>query len=285
MAGGEGGQEERGGGKGGEEEPEERTDGWMTTYSDMVTLLMTFFVLMFAISNVDNQKAMLFFAGMSRDGLSTTQFEQIVEMFNPGDDPGAVFLPYGSWDDDEDGGSPDSGEEGNEELTDLYEVMLIFLETTGLGVHIQLQFDGEFLLMTLANDILFDLGRANIRPEMAYVGSRIAELIAGTHNPDNPFDIVVSGHTDDWPINTVEFPSNWHVSVARAVNFMSVLLHESGIDPQYFQARGMGEYHPIDTNETYEGRQRNRRVEVKVTTARSAAGISPGGVPSGATYS
>jgi len=263
------------GGKGGESEPEERTDGWMTTYADMVTLLMTFFVLMFAISNVDNQKAMLFFAGLSRDGLSTQQFDQIVGMFNPGDDPGAIHVPdVGMWEDpwldDETRWDEEAGfEEGHEELTFLYQMLIGHIEDAGLTEHMQLQFDGEFLLITLANEILFDLGRAEVRPEMRYVGNLIAELLVATHNPENPFDIVVSGHTDDWPINTVEFPSNWHVSVRRAVNFMDILLHGSGIDPQYFQARGMGEYHPIDTNETYEGRQRNRRVEVKITTPRT----------------
>jgi len=279
MAGGDDRQDDRGSGKGGEEEPEERTDGWMTTYSDMVTLLMTFFVLMFAISNVDNQKAMLFFAGMSRDGLSATQFQEIVDMFNPGDDPGQIYIPEGgqwasTWDDEEDPEFGDEGNdeegEGNEELQDLYNVLHNFIVIGGLSEHMNLHITGEYLLITLANEVLFDLGRAEIRPEMRYIGTRIAELISGTHNPQNPFEIVVAGHTDDWPIATAEFPSNWHLSSRRALNFLSILIEGRGdIDPAYFSSRGLGEYHPIATNETVEGRQANRRVEVMVALPRA----------------
>jgi len=261
LAKDEGGGESRSGGGG--EEPEERTDGWMTTYADMVTLLMTFFVLMFAISNVDQQKAMLFFAGLSADGLSTAQFEQIVEMFNPGEDPNEVYFPTPTPKPDEGG---DDG--SNAELMALYDMIGAYIDDEGMGDDIKLDFNGDFLLLTLRNDILFESGRANILPEMRYIGERLAELIAGTHNPQNPFEIVVTGHTDNVPINTVEFPSNWHVSVRRAVNFADILIEESGIDPYYFQARGASEFHPIDTNDTSEGRQRNRRVEVMVTVHR-----------------
>ena len=68
---------------GGGEEPEERTDGWMTSYADMVTLLMTFFVLMFALSNADTEKATLFMAALSRDGLTAEQFMDIQDRFDP----------------------------------------------------------------------------------------------------------------------------------------------------------------------------------------------------------
>ncbi|MCL2227090.1 MAG: OmpA family protein [Oscillospiraceae bacterium] len=265
---GEDGQEGRGGGKGGDEEQEERTDGWMTTYSDMVTLLMTFFVLMFALSNVDNQRVMLFFAGMSRDGLSAQEFDRIVDMFNPGDDPD-IFIPEpGEWDDDEPEDLPEFGDFDNPELRSLYSAMVTYIGLAGIGDHIHLVFNGDFLLMTLRNDILFNSGQAIVLPEMRYIATVIAELLSGTHNPDNPFEIVVTGHTDNVPINTFEFPSNWHLSVRRAVSFINILIDESGIDPFFFQARGASEYRPIATNETSEGRALNRRVEVMVTIPR-----------------
>ena len=264
MAKDEGGGENRSSGGGGEE-PEERTDGWMTTYADMVTLLMTFFVLMFAISNVDAKKAMLFFAGLSADGLSTAQFEQITEMFNPGDDPDEWYYPAPT-----PTKAPNKdGEGSNPELVALYDMMGTYIDEAGISSDIQLEFNGEFLLMTLRNDILFESGRAVVLPEMRYIAEVIARLLAGTHNPDNPFEIVVTGHTDNVPIHTAEFPSNWHVSVRRAVNFAEILITESGIDPYYFQARGASEFHPIDTNATAEGRQKNRRVEVMVTLLRA----------------
>ncbi|MCL2391426.1 MAG: OmpA family protein [Oscillospiraceae bacterium] len=270
MPGGDNRQDERGSGRVGEDEQEERTDGWMTTYADMVTLLMTFFVLMFAISNVDNQKAMLFFAGMSRDGLSATQFHQIVEMFNPGDDPGQIYIPVGGeWDTMRDERYVDDPEfVRNPEMNNLFERMISYIEESGLTEQINLIFDGEYLLVTLANDILFETGNAEVLPEMRYIAEAIARVLAGTHNPDNPFDIVVTGHTDNVPINTPQYPSNWDVSAARSLNFMRILLFESGIDPSFFASRGLGEYHPIASNDTAEGRRLNRRVEVQITIAR-----------------
>jgi len=82
---------------GGEQEEEARTDGWMTTYSDMVTLLLTFFVLMFALSNVDNERVEMFFAALSRDGLSAEQFMEIQARHDIDFSDGSEwdeFLPY-----------------------------------------------------------------------------------------------------------------------------------------------------------------------------------------------
>jgi len=251
-----------GGGRGGEEEPEERTDGWMTTYADMVTLLMTFFVLMFAISNVDQQKAMLFFAGLTRDGLSMAQYEEIINRFgiDSTDDPDATLLP-----------SPDPGDIGNPELEALYGMFKAYVDSEGLGDVIEVVFNGDFLLLTLSSDILFDSASAVVKPEMREIGVRLAEMLRDLHNAEKPFEIVVAGHTDNVPINTVRYPSNWHVSVDRAVNFLEILIKESELDPSFFYARGCGEERPVETNDTPEGRQANRRVEVMISLEREDA--------------
>ena len=76
--------------------------------------------------------------------------------------------------------------------------------------------------------------------------------------------ITVSGHTDNVPINTREFPSNWELSSQRAVNFMRYLIADNSLKPERFSAIGYGEYRPIMTNETPEGRSKNRRVEVLI---------------------
>ena len=258
-------QDDRGGSSSssGGEEPEERTDGWMTTYADMVTLLMTFFVLMFAISNVDQQKAMLFFAGLTKDGLSIEQYERIVERFGPQseDDPLGDSIPTPE---------PPSAL-GNQELEALYGMFRAYVETEGLGDVIDVVFNGDFLLLTLSSDILFDSASAVVKPEMREIGVKLAEMLRDLHNEDKPFEIVVAGHTDNVPINTVRYPSNWHVSVDRAVNFLEILIKESGLDPSYFYARGCGEERPIATNDTAEGRQANRRVEVMISLEREDA--------------
>jgi chemotaxis protein MotB len=256
-------QEGRSGG-GGEAEEEERTDGWMATYADMVTLLMTFFVLMFAISNVDQQKGMLFFGGLSRGGLSAEEFQDIVRQFSDelGDDPDVINFPRPG-----EGG----GGAGNSELDQLSGLIDGFIEAEGLGGVISTSFNGEFLLLTLRSDIWFESASAVVRPEMRDIGLVLADMLAQLHNPDSPFEVVVAGHTDNLPINTVRYPSNWHVSVDRALNFLDILITESGLDPGFFYARGCGEHRPIADNDTPEGRQMNRRVEVMISLLREDA--------------
>jgi len=254
-------------GRGGGEEPEERTDLWMATYADMVTLLMTFFVLMFAISNVDASKASLLFAALSRDGLTAEQFMELQPDFLPEDDyerfP-SISSPSPSPPDSTDPGSYF----GNEELEALASLIDEYIFENGLGDRISLTFDGDFLLLTLANDIWFVSGSADITPRMREIAAELAQLLASTFSATNPFEIVVEGHTDNRPINTTRYPSNWHVSKDRATNFLEILYLESGIDPAYFSAKACGEFRPIASNDTPEGRQMNRRVEIKISLER-----------------
>jgi len=251
---------------GGDDEPEERTDGWMATYADMVTLLMTFFVLMFALSNVDNERAQMFLFAMSREGLSVEQFMEIREKYNIEDpsDEWDIAFPYPP--DNESGDKSDQG--GNAALEALAKAIGGYIDKEGLGESLDLVFNGEFLLLTLKNDIWFESGRAEITMEMRDSASVLAELLAATFTADDPFEIIVAGHTDNVPIHTPQYPSNWHVSKDRATNFLEVLISESKLDPGYFYARACGEYRPIADNNTEEGRQRNRRVEVMISLAR-----------------
>jgi len=257
-------QAERSSSNAAEAEPEERTDGWMATYADMVTLLMTFFVLMFAISNVDNAKAEMFFKAISKEGLSAEEFIKIQDKWDDSkEDPDAGRFPTpgaSNGDDDNPVGNPD--------LDRLFNLIDEYISQNGLGDRLSLQFNGEYLMLTLANDILFESGRAQITPELRESVAVVASLLAQTFNDEKPFEIVVAGHTDNRPINTVQYPSNWHLSKDRAVNFLELLIDDSGLDPFYFYARACGEERPIASNDTAEGRQKNRRVEVMISLAK-----------------
>ena len=259
-------QEDRGSGKAEEAEEEEKTDGWLTTYSDMVTLLLTFFVLMFALSNVDQQKAMLLFAGFSREGLSAEKFAEINALFAPSDDAeeGGLLPPLPTPDPFAD---PDGGL-ANPELDELAAMIDAYIFENSLGDTIALVYNGEYLLLTLANDFWFESGSAEISEEIRESALVLGQLIFDNFSYEKPFEVIVAGHTDNVPINTVRFPSNWHVSVARAVNLLEVLLENTGLEGAYFMARGCGEERPIDDNETAEGRQRNRRAEIYISMAR-----------------
>lgn len=252
---------------GGEAEQEERTDGWMTTYSDMVTLLLTFFVLMFALSNIDNERVEMFLFAMSRDGLTAEQFMEIRERFEIDETDGSEWdemMPY-----------PPPGQhdewtiesEGHRALRALAGQISDYVEREGLGDDVLVTFSGDALLLTLANDILFAPGRADITEEMATSADIIGRLLAEHFNPRDPFEIVVAGHTDNVPQDSPEFPSNWHLSNGRAMAVLTLLLESSGIPSPYFYMRGCGEYRPIASNDTAEGRRQNRRVEIMISLA------------------
>jgi len=232
----------------------------------MVTLLMTFFVLMFALSNVDNERAQLFLFAMSREGLTAEQFLEIRDRYNVDDpsDEWDIAFPYP----DDESNEPSKDQGGNKALEALAHAIGGYIDTEGLGESLELVFNGEFLLLTLKNDIWFESGEAAITAEMRDSANVLAELLAATFTDKDPFEIIVAGHTDNVPINTPRYPSNWHVSKDRATNFLEVLISVSGLDPGYFYARACGEYRPIADNDTPEGRQRNRRVEVMISLAR-----------------
>jgi len=260
---------------GGEGEQEERTDGWMATYADMVTLLLTFFVLMFALSNVDNEKAEMFLFAMSRDGLTLEQFLDIrqrydeLDEFSGGEWDDHFFAPTDGWDEV---GEDDEGEDGPSEgeiaLKDLADAIQNWIDGEGLGDEIGIVFNGDFLMLTLSSDIVFNPGRAVVLPEMRERAAVIAELLSVNFTVSDPFEIVVVGHTDNVPQHSTQYPSNWHLSAARALNFSEIIIEESGIEPWHFTQRACGEYRPIRPNDTPEGRQANRRVEVMITRAK-----------------
>jgi len=260
------GNERAGGGDG---EQEERTDGWMATYADMVTLLLTFFVLMFALSNVDNEKAELFLFAMSRDGITAEQFMEITERYSLDELDGSEWddlfpAPKPGEDEDED---PDGGA-AREALKDLYDAINLYIDGEGIGDELTVAFNGDFLMLTLSNDVWFDPGRADINPNMMSRAIVIGELLQANFLVAEPFEIVVAGHTDNVPMtNVTMFPTNWHLSNARATNFLELLIEASHLEPWHFYTRSCGEYKPIAPNDTPEGRQANRRVEVMIQRA------------------
>ena len=257
---------------GGDAEQEERTDGWMATYADMVTLLLTFFVLMFALSNVDNEKAELFLFAMSRDGITAEQFWEIRDRYDFDDRDGSewddMFPTPGRTDDE---GNEDEGESAAEKaLGDLADAIEAYIAAEGLENELAVTFNGDFLMLTLSNDVWFDSGSAEVSLEMRERATVIGELLAANFLAAEPFEIVVAGHTDNVPIGAGllhRFPTNWHLSNARATNFLEMLIESSALQPYHFYTRSCGEYRPIRPNDTPEGRQANRRVEVMITRA------------------
>ena len=115
------------------------------------------------------------------------------------------------------------------------------------------------LVITMANDILFDSGKAKIKSSAHSALKKIASVLNNTV-PDR--DVGVEGHTDNVPIKRSGWKSNWELSTARATSVLHYLVDKCGLNPKKLSAIGYGEYRPIASNDTEEGRQKNRRVEV-----------------------
>lgn len=234
-------------------------ESWLIPYADILTLLLALFIVLFAASEVDSKK-----------------FEAIAKSFNSAMQGGTGVLEHDSAVEtiDEAGqipkmGEADSAEENQKEMTpkqdqeklgDLQKVIEGFIKEKGLSPRLQTRLTEQGLMLTITEGVLFQPGNAEVVGEARNIAIEISNLIV----TDPPRQIVIEGHTDNTPIRTVKYPSNWELSSSRAINFMKILLENGKFDPKKFSATGYGEYQPVDTNDTPEGRAKNRRVEVLI---------------------
>lgn len=221
---------------------------WMVTYSDLVTQLLAFFVLLFSISVIDVQRFQsLISAFRASVGILDMgrSFEQKTLVGSP---PVAI--------------APTPVPAGNRLTMQLQQVMQELaaqLEAGGLPSSVELVPEERGLVVRLAERVLFDLGKADLRSDARQVLDVLAGVLARVPNP-----VRVEGHTDNLPIRTERFPSNWELSTARATTVVRYFVEQHRLDPRRFAAVGYGEYHPLVPNTSDANRQKNRRVEVVI---------------------
>lgn len=214
------------------------TGSWLTTYSDMMSLLLAFFVLLFSFSMIDEHKFATFI----------TAFQEYIGIIGEGqaalEQPGPLPMDY--------------SDVGQRQLWELFEELVELIEQEGLtGVQLDLQERG--LVVRFAEQVFFDLGEATLKPEARETLRKLAGTLRSLPNP-----LRVEGHTDNLPINTPRFPSNWELSVHRATNVVRFLIEEEGFDPQKLSAAGYSEYRPLKPNDSAENRAMNRRVDIVI---------------------
>lgn len=232
---------------------------WMDTYGDMITLVLTFFVLLFAMSTVDATKWKALVASVT-GGISA-----IAEPVDPGpaniDDPVQMMEKGG-------GGIGDQGEqsgqgagEGSGELNfmALYEKLVEYIRENSLEESISAEKANATINIRFSESLFFDTGKANIKAEALETIDRLMPFLEEYQGVIQ--SISVEGHTDNVPIHTSQFKDNWWLSYHRAGNVVDYLIHTTGLEPGTLSAVGYGEYRPIATNETVEGRAQNRRVQ------------------------
>ena len=235
-------------------EPED-TGSWMNTYSDLVTLLMTFFVLLYSFSSVDSEKWEAFVKAFGTPGDATSQVVLGVE--NP--DPGANSpVP--------DGSTAAEGNPGSEDLPQdfdqLYQYLEQYVQDSGNAGSIEVMKSGDSVVyIRFQDDIFFDSDEYYLRQSAYSVLDVIGDAI---HNVEDEIYIIsINGHTAqvDDPNYAV---SDWMLSSERASSVAIYFEEEKQIDPQKMRPMGYGKNYPIASNDTPEGRQKNRRVDMAI---------------------
>lgn len=233
---------------------EEMSEAWLLPYSDLMTLLLAVFIVLFAVSKQDEVKA----AAMAEAFRSIFTGEvSVMEQVSDGVlDGGAETEPMPNLI------QPITTEDLIQNLQQRFEA---YINENNLNEQMKASYNEDGVLIILTSDVWFPSGSAEINVSQDAIAREVAVMIAENQGEDHRLKVVVSGHTDNMPISTAQYASNWSLSVDRAVNFMEMLINYSGLNPAQFSARGLGEYDPLATNDTEEGRQRNRRVEVYIS--------------------
>ena len=145
-------------------------------------------------------------------------------------------------------------------MEETYEKVLAFLIEAELEFEVSLRLEERGIVIELPEKVLFDSGSAEIKADFLPTLALLAKLLEGLNN-----QIIIEGHTDNVPISTFRYPTNWELSVARAVSVARYFVEDIGLSPGRFVATGYGEFSPIATNETPDGRARNRRVTIVIS--------------------
>ncbi len=251
--------------------PPERVnhDRWLVSYADFITLLFAFFVVLYASSQVDKRKAgrlaMAIQVAFQEMGVFQTSskkipiqddeaipFEkvQIVENVNRNSDLKRLVNPM-----------KDSlaGAVEAQSLRDAEREIQKALNPEIDRHEVTMSMNREGLVVSLKEMGFFDSGSATIRPDSMDAIARLAKVLK-----ERPENVRIEGHTDNVPIHTARFASNWELSTSRATELIQLLITKYGLPPNRLSAAGYGEFHPIASNDTAAGRAQNRRLDVVI---------------------
>jgi len=225
---------------------------WLVSYADFITLLFAFFVVMFAVSQVDSKKVGRFTQSF-HDALEWQVIGQSNGHRGGGTDVMEVIPTFTN------AKAAKAAREFEEQKNVIRRGLVKRLGNGPMlaGLNI-LEAHGE-LVLRLPEKLMFDRGEAILRPEGGEALVAIADELA-----ERPVRVRVEGHTDATPIHTPRFPSNWELSQSRAMAVVRFFLEDGKIAPVRMAAAGYGEYHPVASNETLEGKAQNRRVDLIV---------------------
>ncbi|MDR3587736.1 MAG: flagellar motor protein MotB [Desulfosporosinus sp.] len=255
----------------------ENGERWLLTYADLITLLMIFFVVLYSMSKVDAQKFQAVAESLNKalGGGTPSKIEMSTNPSGPslfqagtpaaqktvpgnGKDPNNTTNtnPTGS------GKSNNTGQGNGDADTMSIDAIKAKLDkfATDNGIQSTLitSLEERGVVVSIQETLLFTSGSAELTAPARALLEKIATVLAVAPN-----QIKVEGHTDNLPINTSQFPSNWELSVIRSTNVVQILQRD-GISPDRLSAAGYGEYRPIVSNATDAGRSKNRRIDLVI---------------------
>lgn len=271
-----------------QEDPPAGSPAWMATFSDLMNLLLCFFVLLFSMSTVDEEKYNQLVASISSafsilDGGATaigdgvlissgvSQLNELDQYINSTGNTADNTVESDKYNDYEHGDELTDEEKFEQMLEEIEEHNLAVNEQlaeiveeavneSGMADKIDVSFTSQYVELSLKGALLFDIGKAELKdsslPVMERVGV-ILERYAGS-------TIEIEGHTDIVPINSAKFKNNNELSSARALHVFDYLVENTNLNPADIKHSGRGEYVPIADNTTEEGRAKNRRVEIRI---------------------
>ena len=218
---------------------------WLLTYSDMITLLMVFFIVLYAISQVNKAQYEVLMKALKQ----VLTGQQVVTQVG-----GTIPIPPPVI-----GKTPTTAQNAEQKaLENLAKELQQAAQQSHMQADISVTVASVGVRVSFLNGVLFNLGQATIRPSSYPLLEHIGAILATAPN-----NIIVEGYTDDIPINTYLYHSNWDLSAIRAPRVIEFLIGQ-GLDPARFAAEAYSQYRPIATNTTAAGRQMNRRVDLVI---------------------
>lgn len=219
------------------------SNAWMDTYADTITLLLTFFILLYSFSTIDNEKLKEIAYSLKSqvsggEPVTMEKIDENIENLTPG---------IGA----------------KSEYDILVDKITNLLKENGLSELVKIREEDAGVILQIGDNIMFDTADAKLKDESKKVLDVVSSLIPKINN-----EIMIQGHTDSRPIKSSKYESNWELSTARAFAVLKYFINEKHLDPRRFSATGYGEYRPIVENSSEENMEINRRVDILIVQER-----------------
>lgn len=256
-------------------EEEIKTDGWKDTFSDLMNLLLCFFVLLYSMSNVDEVKYAELVASLSNSfsifsggaqalGEGTLVSSGATQLSNLDE----FYTDMGKKAESENEEDPlkdyeqQQLQQKKQQTEDLYTDVVDSAESSRLQDSVSVTMDDgyEYVMISLSGGVLFQSGSAEIQSGARQLMSGVGNLLKRYSDRQ----IKIEGHTDNVPIKNSQFDSNLWLSTARASKVYEYLVEKCHVNPKHLEASGRGDVDPVASNKTVAGRSKNRRVEIKI---------------------